>query len=400
MPKPHTDRALAHALDLLERFPLVDGHNDLPFVIHADKQARGDVAVYDPGRSHQDHDTDIPRLREGRVAAQFWASFIPSRSPRPGRRVMEVMDVTLQMEARYPETFLPARSAADVARARRQGKIASFITVEGGAGLENSLAPLRVWHAAGMRLMTLCHNETLDWIDSATDAPRHGGLTAFGREVVLELNRLGVIVDLAHVSHAVMHQVLDLSRAPVLFSHSNAFALCDHPRNVPDDVLARVKGKGAVVMATFVPNFISQALRDWYRPLMDPHGKAPKGFNEEEMQAAHARKAGPPPHATLEQLCDHIAYLAQRTGPAHLGIGSDFFGGRTPRGLEHVGRFPHLIAELVRRGWSDDALAGLVSGNVLRVMRAVERTGRILRKTETARVGRIEDFDGPPANPA
>jgi membrane dipeptidase len=399
MPKPHADRALAHALDLLERVPLVDGHNDLPFVIHVDKEARGAVAVYDPGRSHQDHDTDIPRLRDGKVAAQFWASFIPSHSPHPGRRVMEVMDVILQMEARHPETFLPGRCAADVARARRQGKIASFITVEGGAGLENSLAPLRVWHAAGMRLMTLCHNETLDWVDSATDAPRHGGLTAFGRAVVLELNRLGVIVDLAHVSHAVMHQVLDLSRAPVLFSHSNAFALCNHPRNVPDDVLARVKGKGAVVMATFVPSFISQELRNWYRPLMDPYGKALEG-DREDGHASHERKAGPPPHATLEQLCDHIAYLAERTGIAHLGIGSDFYGGRTPRGLEHVGRFPHLVAELVRRGWSDDALAALVSGNVLRVMRAVERVGRTLRKTETARVGRIEDFDGPAARPS
>ena len=383
------DRALAHALELLERIPLVDGHNDLPYVIRADRAAKGDVAAWEPGRVHQDHDTDLPRLKEGRVGAQFWAAFIPTHSPHPGRTVMEVIDVILQMEQRYPDLLLPARKAADVARAKAAGKIASFITVEGGVGLENSLAPLRVWHAAGMRLMTLCHNETLDWVDSATDAPRHGGLTAFGRAVVEELNRLGVIIDLAHVAPTVMHQALDASRAPVVFSHSNAFALCDHPRNVPDDVLARVKGKDAVVMATFVPAFISQEVRDYYRPLSDRWGKAPLSTPEQ----APAPPNGAAPRATLEQLCDHIEYFVQRTGLAHVGIGSDYYGGRVPVGLENVSRFPHLLAELIRRGWSDDAIAGIAGGNFVRVFRKVEAVGRRLRRSETPRVGHAADYD-------
>ncbi|MGL4445297.1 MAG: dipeptidase, partial [Alsobacter sp.] len=264
MAKSARDPALAHALALLERLPLVDGHNDLPWVIHSDNEAKGDVAAWDPSRVHQGHDTDLPRMREGKVSAQWWAAFLPTDSPQPGRTTLELIDIVIRLTEGYPETFLPARKASDIARAKAAGKIASFIAVEGGVGLENSLSPLRVWHAAGARLMTLCHNETLDWVDSATDAPRHGGLTAFGRQVVLELNRLGMIVDCAHVSHDVMRQVLDITRAPTVWSHSNAFSLCNHPRNVPDDVLDRVKANGGIVMATFVPTFINQAMRDWY----------------------------------------------------------------------------------------------------------------------------------------
>jgi len=391
-PQRGRDRALDHAFALLERLPLVDGHNDLPWVIHSDPAARGDVAAWDPARLRQDHDTDLPRLREGKVSAQFWAAFLPTNSPHPGRTTLELIDVIIQLTEGYPDTFLPARRAADIARAKAAGKVASFIAVEGGVGLENSLSPLRVWHAAGARLMTLCHNETLDWVDSATDAPRHGGLTAFGRQVVLELNRLGMIVDCAHVSHDVMRQVLDITRAPVVWSHSNAFSLCDHPRNVPDDVLDRVKGNGGIVMATFVPTFINQAMRDWYRPFCDAWGKARPLAPGEEKDLL--QKAGPLPSGTLEQLVVHIEYLAARAGLAHVGIGSDFFGGRTPDGLEHVGRFPYLIAALVERGWSDAAIAGIASGNFTRVFRSVERIGRQLRTHELPRVGRVEDFDG------
>ena len=390
MPTNKSDKALAHALDLLETIPFVDGHNDLPYVIHADKTARGDVSVFDPGRVHQDHDTDLPRLREGRVSAQWWAAFLPTNSPHPGRTTLEIIDIILQLTEAYPDTFMPARRASDIARAKKAGKIASFMTVEGGVGLENSLAPLRVWNAAGARLMTLCHNETLDWVDSATDAPRHGGLTKFGEAVVLELNRLGMIVDCAHVADTVMHRVLDISRAPVVFSHSNARALCNHPRNVPDDVLARIKPTGSIVMATFVPAFISQAVRDWYSPLMDRWGKAAGTGQTEAQRAQHS---GPAPRATLEQLVGHIEYLVQKTGLAHIGIGSDFYGGRVPDGLENVSRFPHLLAELIRRGWSDDAIAGIASQNFLRVFRAVEKSGRELRKVEAPRVGRVEDYD-------
>jgi membrane dipeptidase len=386
-----SDPALERALEFLGRVALIDGHNDLPWVIHAHQTAKGNVAAFRPGIVHDDHDTDFPRLRAGKVAAQFWASFIPTSSPYPGRRVLEVMDVILQMEQQHPDDLFPARRASDVEEASRQKKIASFITVEGGVGLENSLSPLRIWYAAGMRLMTLCHNETLDWVDSATDAARHGGLNAFGVQVVLELNRLGVIVDLAHTTPAVMHQVLDLSRAPPVISHGNAFSLCDHPRNVPDDVLDRIKGKGAVVMPTFVPSFLSQANRDWWRPLQDSHGKG-RGRIDQDSIAAHTAKVGSLPQATLGQFCDHLEYFVQRVGIDHVGIGSDFYGGPVPEGLEHVGRFPYLFAELIRRGWSDESLAAVASRNFLRVFRDVERVSQELRKTERSRVGRIEDF--------
>jgi membrane dipeptidase len=394
LPRSQTgkDAALQRAERLLETIPLVDGHNDLPWVIRCDPTARGDVAAYDLARHHQGTDTDIPRLKAGRLSAQFWAAFLPTSVPHPARTTLEQIDLIRRMNELHPDVFLPATRASDIVRAKREGKIASFMTVESGVGLENSLAPLRIWHAAGVRLVTLCHNETLDWVDSATDAPRHGGLTAFGRAVVRELNRLGMIVDCAHVSADVMHQVLDVSTAPVVFSHSNARALCDHPRNVPDDVLARVKANGGIVMATFVPDFISQAARDWARPFKDEFGKTRAGVGMNAMRA-HAREAGPAPRVALEQLADHIVYIAEKVGPAHVGIGSDFFGGPVPDGLEDVSRFPHLLAEMIRRGWSDEMIAGLAGANFLRVFRAVEREGKRLRKTEKPALGTISDYD-------
>ena len=388
------DTALAQARALLERVPLLDGHNDLPWVIRIDAEARGDVVAYDLTRQHQKGDTDIPRLREGLVGAQFWAAFQPTNAPHPARTALEQIDLIRRMEEAYPETFLPARRASDVARARRAGKIASFIAVEGGVGLENALAPLRIWRAAGARLMTLCHNESLDWVDSATDAPRAGGLNAFGRAVVGELNRLGVIVDCAHVSHEAMRRVLDVTAAPVVLSHSNAFALCDHPRNAPDDVLRRLKDNDGLVMATFVPGFISQKLRDWLARSRDRYGKAPLVADPKAALAEQEARHGRAPRATLEELADHIVYLVETAGIDHVGIGSDFFGGAQPLGLEHVGRFPHLFAELVRRGLSEAALAKLASRNFLRVMRAVERAGERLRTERGPALGRIEDYPG------
>ena len=241
--------------------------------------------------------------------------------------------------------------------------------------------------------MTLCHNETLDWVDSATDAPRHNGLTKFGEAVVLELNRLGIIVDLAHTSPKVMHRVLDISRAPVLFSHNNAFSLCDHPRNAPDDVLDRIRSRKSVIMATFIPDFISQKSRDWSRPLRDNFGKASFMHNHDEAIAAHAAKNGPQPKATIAELCLHIEYLVSRTGLNHIAIGSDYFGGATPEGLEDVSKFPHLIAALIERGWSDEAIEKIASANFIRLFKAVERTGKALAKVEPPRTGRVEDYD-------
>jgi membrane dipeptidase len=379
------------AVELLEKIPLVDGHNDLPWVIRNDAEAKGDVRKYNIGRKRNDGDTDIPRLRAGKVAGQVWAAFVPSDIAHPGRVTLEQIDVILQMQAAHPDVFLPVTRASDIMRAKRLGKIASILAVEGGVGLENALAPLRVWHAAGARLMTLCHNGTLDWIDSATDEARHGGLTAFGRTVVAELNRLGMIVDCAHVSPDAMRDVLATSSAPIVFSHSNARALCDHPRNVPDDVLDLLVANDGLVMATFVPDFISEESRQWMLPLRAALGSDFTGSRMEAI-AAHEKTHGPRPLAPLEMLADHIVHLASKMGPRRVGIGSDFFGvPTTPVGLHDVSRFPYLLAEMFRRGWSDDAVAGLAGQNFIRVFRAVEREGRRLREANP--VGAAEFAD-------
>ena len=393
-PVEAADNALAVARGVLERAPLFDGHNDLPWVIRT-KAPRGDVIAYDLNRVHENADTDIPRLREGMVGAQFWAAFQPTGAPHPARTALEQIDLIRRIEDAHPDVFLAARRAADYARAKARGKIASFIAVEGGVGLENSLSPLRIWHAAGVRLMTLCHNETLDWVDSATDAPRNGGLNAFGRAVVGELNRLGIAVDLAHTSHEAMRRTLDVTEAPVFISHSNAFALCDHPRNAPDDVLRRLKTNGGVVMATFVPGFVSQLLRDWLRRSRDAYGKAPLAADPKaqfaELEASHGRA----PKATLQEVADHIVRLVELAGVDNVGVGSDYFGGASPVGLEDVSRFPHLFAELVRRGFSERDLEKISSRNVLRVLRRIEKAGEALRKTRPPAIGRLEDYPGP-----
>ena len=393
-PEESIDNALAAARALLSRTPLFDGHNDLPWVIRVDRSARGDVFAYDLNRLHEGADTDIPRLREGMVGAQFWAAFQPTNAPHPARTAMEQIDLIRRIEEAHPEVFLPARQASDYAKARSQGKIASFVAVEGGVGLENSLSPLRIWHAAGVRLMTLCHNETLDWVNSATDAPRNGGLNAFGRAIIGELNRLGIVIDLSHTSHDAMRRVLDITESPVALSHSNAFSLCDHPRNTPDDVLRRLKANGGLVMATFVPGFVSQRLRDWLRRSRDSYGKAPLAADPKAQFSELEAKHGIAPKASLVDVADHIVRLVETAGVSHVGIGSDFFGGASPVGLESVGRFPHLFAELVRRGFSERDLEKLSSLNMLRVLRRVETIGKALRRTRPPAIGRLEDYPG------
>jgi membrane dipeptidase len=363
---------LGRARRALETSPLFDGHNDLPYVIRADKQARGDVFAYDLTRERGD--TDIPRLREGLVGGQFWSAFQPTNAPHPARTALELIDTILRIEEAHPDVFYPARCADDFERAHAAGKIASYIVIEGGVGLENSLGPLRVWYAAGARMLIPCHNETLDWVDSATDAPRHNGFNAFGRAVIGECNRLGMIVDGAHLSHAAIRMLLDVTEAPV--------------------VLKRLKDNGGVVMATFVPGFVSQELRDWLKRSRDPYGKAPPAPDPKAQLEEIERRQGAAPKANLEQVADQIVYLVETAGLDHVGIGSDFFGGPQPRGLEHVGRFPHLFAELLKRGFSEADLAKLANANALRVMRAVESVGEALRKTRKPAVGRIEDFPG------
>lgn len=380
--------ALERAHALLDRIALVDGHNDLPIVIR--RAAKGDIAGYDLTRVHQDGDTDIPRLREGRLTGQFFAAFVPTSATHPARTTLEQIDVARRIALTYPDVFLLATRSSDLARAKKAGKIAAFVTVESGVGLENALAPLRVWYEAGVRLLTLCHNETLAWVDSATDQPKNG-LTRFGRAVVEECNRLGIIVDLAHVAPSSMHQVLDTTRAPVLWSHSNAFTLCSHPRNVPDDVLDRVPQSGGVVMLTFVPAFLNQATRDWYLPVEDGFGKVDQGRRAAAQAGGQSRGLCPP--ATLEHYLDHMDYIVAKVGIEHVGIGSDFFGGLTPQGLENVSCFPGLVAGLMRRGYSDRDIAKIASGNLLRVFRKVEHKAKELA-TESPRLGRIEELDG------
>jgi membrane dipeptidase len=389
------NEALIQAEALLTRTPLFDGHNDLAWTIRIDKSARGDVLAYDLTRVHPESDTDIPRLRAGKVGGQFWAAFQPTSAPHPARTALEQIDLIRRIEAAHPDVFYPARSAADFARAHKAGKIASYIVVEGGVGLENALAPLRLWHAAGARMLIPCHNETLDWVDSATDAPRWGGFNAFGRAVIGECNRLGMIVDGAHVSHEGIRRLLDVSEAPILLSHSNAYSLCNHPRNAPDDVLARLKENGGAVLATFVPGFVSQDLRNWLKGSLDTYGKAPSVSDPKGRIAALEARSGPAPRATLAEVADHIVYLVETAGIDHVGVGSDYYGGPEPIGLENVSRFPHLFAELIGRGFSERDLEKIANRNVLRVMRKVEEVGERLREVREPAVGRIEDYPGP-----
>lgn len=364
--------SLARARDLLDRVALVDAHNDLPYVIRKDGQAKGNVAAYRLDRVHQETDTDIPRLRKGKVSGQFWAAFVPTNVAHPATFTLEQIGLVKRMHERHADVFLPALKASDVARARRQGKIASFICVESGVGLENSLEVLALWHELGVRYLTLCHNETLDWVDSSTDVRRHGGLTEFGKAVIRECNRLGILVDLAHTSHEAQCDALSVSTVPLAITHANAFSLVDHPRNVRDEVLAGVRANGGIVCATFVPTFSSQPVRDWIAPLCDAYGK-PRGGSTTDAVTAQEAKAGPCPRASVEQVCDHIDYMTSRLGIDHIGIGSDYYGGRNPEGLEDVSTFPTLVAALMDRGWGEPALKKLLGANLLRVLKAVEK---------------------------
>jgi membrane dipeptidase len=377
---PAKPSSLDRAKKFLDRHPLVDGHNDLPWVIRHDAVARGDVAAYGLDRLHQESDTDIPRLKEGKVAAQFWAAFVATEEPEPTIKTFEQIALIRRMNALHADVFLPACRSSDIARAKRLGKIASFISVEGGVGLGGSLEVLEAFYGLGVRYMTLCHNGTLAWVDSSTDAARNGGLTDFGRAVVRTMNTLGMIVDCAHVSPDAARQVLDVSAAPILVTHANARTLCDHPRNVPDDVLDRIAAQGGAVMATFVPDFLNPATLAWHEPIQEAIRRSKTSQEMAEVERAHTAAHGPAPPATINHVCDHIEYMARRMGVDHVGIGSDYFGGSTPRGLEDVSRFPHLIAALMDRGWGDDALAKLAGGNVIRVFRDVEKVARRLKR--------------------
>ncbi len=370
-----SDAALARARRILKASPLVDGHNDLPIVIREDAKAPGDVAAYDL-RRRTTGDTDLERLRLGQVGAQFWSVYIPGEIKDSGyaKVQLEQIDIARRVIERYPEALTLATSAADVRAAFARGKIGSLLGMEGGHAIENSLGALRAYYRLGVRYMTLTHNVTLDWADAAMDAPRHNGLTPFGKEVVREMNRLGMIVDISHVTPKVMHDVLDLAESPVMFSHSSAKALTEHPRNVPDDVLRRLGKNGGVVMVTFIPAFVSQAVADWEFKVRDLTKGNPSLSGVERIKTEYA-KTHPRPEATLKDVADHIDHVRKTAGVDHVGIGSDYYGSpEMPQGLKDVSRFPYLFAELIKRGWTDADLAKLAGGNILRVLREVEVT--------------------------
>jgi membrane dipeptidase len=393
------DPALERAQKLLESTPLIDGHNDLAWEIREFRSAPRDLAAYDLRKRSPRH-TDLGRLAEGKVAAQFWSIYIPGEYRDSGyaRVQLEQFDIARRMIARYPRRLALALTADDIERNFKRGRIASLLGMEGGHAIENSLGALRSYYALGARYLTLTHNVTLDWADAALDTARHHGLTAFGREVVREMNRLGMLVDLSHVSPESVRDALEVTESPVIFSHSSARALTNHPRNVPDDILTRLPRNGGVVMVTFVPAFVSPEAAAWETEARNERQRIEAAVSdtaerrrlEDQWKAAH-----PQPRATLSQVADHIEHVRKLAGADHVGIGSDFDGIDTvPEGLEDVSRFPHLFAELIRRGWSDEDLRKLAGGNLLRVLRAAEASAARLQKIRQPSTRTIEELDG------
>ena len=371
------DAALEHARQLLQESILIDGHNDLPWALRNDPQARGDVAAYDLRRRTRGQ-TDIERLRQGRVGGQFWSVYVPSELTEGfARTQLEQIDLARRVIERYPEALQLASTAAEVRAAHKRGRIASLLGMEGGHAIENSLGALRAYYDLGVRYMTLTHNTHTDWADSATEKlARHQGLSLFGEDVVREMNRLGMLVDLSHTSPETMADALRVTRAPVIFSHSAARALCDVPRNVPDEILRELPKNGGVVMVAFVTPFVDQDVANITDPLIrDIVERARTVKSEAEVAAlykdAFANIKLPP--TPIAKVADHIEHIRKVAGVEHVGIGSDFDGNDYwPQGLEDVSGYPRLFAELIRRGWSDRELKMLAGENVLRAMERAE----------------------------
>jgi membrane dipeptidase len=393
----------ARVIRVLEQTPLIDGHNDLAWEIRdryksrlASIDLKTDTSKLPVGPDMAPLMTDIVRLRAGHVGGQFWSVWVPVdvKGPEAVQMTLEQIDLVKRMAARYPADFEIAYTAADVRRIHRAGKIASLIGIEGGHQINNSLAVLRQMYDLGARYMTLTHVLTTGWADSATDAPRHHGLTPFGEDVVREMNRLGMLVDLSHVSPDTMRAALRVSAAPVIFSHSSARALVDHPRDVPDDVLKLVAANGGVVMVNFATAYVSDAVNRWEadrsaevaRYESPPYGGLYIGQPDRAKAALAAwEHAHPKPQATLAQVADHIDHVRQVAGIDHVGLGSDFDGiPDTPRGLEGVDKYPDLLVELMRRGWSDGDVAKVAGANVLRVMADCEHVAATQRSQQAS----------------
>jgi membrane dipeptidase len=395
------DAALARARRLLEQAILIDGHNDLPWAIRQHETAPRDVAAYDL-RKRTSGDTDLARLKEGGVGGQFWSVYVPAEDAAAGyaRVQLEQIDIARRVIASYPEQLALALTADDVEREFRRGRVASLLGMEGGHALENSLGALRAYHELGVRYMTLTHNRTLDWADAAGDAPRHSGLTRFGEEVVREMNRLGMLVDLSHVTPETMDDALRVSEAPVIFSHSSARALCNVPRNVPDAVLQRVTKNGGVVMVTFVAGFVSQEFADATGPLWAEYRRRTRELAPGERQRVYREMMASArlPRVTIGQVADHVEHVRKLAGADHVGLGGDFDGNEQwPEGLDDVSRYPYLFAELIRRGWSDADLTKLAGANVLRALRGAEAVAKRLQASRPASNATIEQLDGPRA---
>lgn len=371
--------SLTRVQTLLASHPLVDGHNDLAWA--ARKHAAYDWDALDIAGPTPTH-TDLPRLRRGCVGGQFWSVFVPS-TLAPDQAIiqtLEQVDAVRTMVTRYADRLAPATTAEEVERVFASGRVASLMGAEGGHSIGGSLGVLRMLYQLGVRYLTLTHNDNTPWADSATDEPQHGGLTEFGREVVREMNRLGMLVDLSHVSADTMRDALATTSAPVIFSHSGARAVCDSPRNVPDDVLVTMAAQGGTCMAVFAPHFVSQEVRDWRETastVARQEGVTATDLESFEPWMAAYRALHPEPQATLGQVVEHIEHLREVAGVEHIGIGGDYDGVATlPVGLEDVSSYPRLFAALADRGWSDADLVALAGGNVLRTLRGAEAVAR------------------------
>ena len=399
---------------VLASTPLIDGHNDLPWELRdrskghlATIDLRSDTTKLPVPEGGAPLMTDIPRLRAGRVGGQFWSVWVPTdlEGNDAVQATLEQIDLVKRMAAAYPADFQMAYTAADVRRIHRSGKIASLIGLEGGHSINDSLATLRMMYDLGARYMTLTHTRNTAWADSATDTPAHGGLTAFGKDVIREMNRLGMLVDLSHASPDAMKAALAVTEAPVIFSHSSARAINSHPRNVDDDVLQLVARNGGVVMVNFYPAYVSEAANQWEadfaaertRYNSPPYAGLYIGQPERAKAALDAwEKAHPKPVVTLSEVADHIEHIRKIAGVDHVGIGSDFDGiPAGPQGLEAVDRYPALLAEMMRRGWSDADVAKLAGLNVLRVMEQAEQVAARLRAARPASEARLQDEPRP-----
>lgn len=381
---------LAKVRRILREVPLIDGHNDVPWQYRKRKATFEQVDLAgDTSQLRPPMVTDIPRLRAGGVGGQFWSVYIPTSLTNGAaiQAVLEQIDVVHRMVARYPETFELALTAADIERIHRRGKIASLTGMEGGHSIGNSLAALRMTYALGARYMTLTHVKNTDWADAAGDQPQHRGLTAFGEDVVREMNRLGMLVDLSHVTDDTMRAALRVTRAPVIFSHSNARALCDHVRNVPDDILRLTAANGGVVMVCFLPGYAVEREAADMRARDAEEDRLEKLFPDEpkkvEAGLAEWRKSHPEPApASLADVADHIDHIRKVAGIDHIGIGADFEGFHGwLKGLEDVSKYPDLLAELMRRGYGAGDIKKIAGLNVLRVLREAEKVAVRLRRT-------------------